>query len=99
MWRGPTNSNGRKGWTMCLTNYLWFESYQNAICETDETQVARRILEARSAIEQRLLSPIRPGSDEERAIKTAQRGLIVLAAERAGRLHRRIDDELQGVLS
>ena len=60
--------------SMHLANYLWFESYLNAICETDETTKAGRILEARSALEERLLSPVRPGSDEEEAIKNAQVG-------------------------
>jgi hypothetical protein len=92
-----TNPNGRKGRTMCLTNYLWFESYMNAICETDDTRIASRILEARSALEERLLSPVKPHSDEETAIKNAQYHLAILTAERAARANRRIDDSLQGV--
>jgi hypothetical protein len=92
-----TNPNGRKGNAMCLTNYLWFESYMSAICETDETKKAGRILEARSALEERLLSPVKAGSDEEKAIKNAQKGLTILTAERAYGGIRRIDDQLQGV--
>jgi hypothetical protein len=65
-----------------LTDYLWFDSYLNAICETDEMKKAGRILEARSALEERLLSPVRQGSDEEKAIQTAELGLKVLTAER-----------------
>ena len=80
---------------MCLTNYLWFETYMNAICETDSTRIASRILEARSALEERLLSAVEPGSDEDRAIKNAQKGLMILTAERAA--NRGIDDLLQGV--
>jgi hypothetical protein len=76
---------------MFLTNYLWFETYMNAICETDDTRIASRILEARSALEERLLSPVRPDSDEEKAIKNAQKGLTILTAERATRGNRRID--------
>jgi hypothetical protein len=78
---------GRKGKTMStqLTNYLWFDSYLNAICETDEMKKAGRILEARSALEERLLSPVQPGSDEEKAIQTAELGLKVLSAERVDR--------------
>jgi hypothetical protein len=82
---------------MCLTNYLWFESYMNAICETDETRKAGRILEARSALEERLMSPVKAGSDEEKAIKNAQKGLTILTAERAYGGIRRIDDLLHGV--
>ena len=80
---------------MCLTNYLWFDSYLNAICETDETRIAGRILEARSALEQRLLSPVRRGSDEEKAIQTAELGLKVLTAERVNQ--EPDTDPLQGV--
>jgi hypothetical protein len=78
-----------------LTNYLWYESYLNAICETDETRKAGRILEARSALEERLLSPVQPGSDEEKAIQTAELGLKVLSAERVDREPNA--DPLQGV--
>ena len=41
-----------------------------------------RIYEALAAIEQRRLSDLEPGSDEERALKDAQRGLLALKAER-----------------
>jgi hypothetical protein len=68
-----------------LTNYLWFDSYLNAIYETDDMKKAGRILEARSALEERLLSPIQPGSDEEKAIQTAELGLKVLTAKRVNR--------------
>jgi hypothetical protein len=75
-----------------LTNYLWYESYVKAICETDETRKPGRILEARSALEQRLLSPVRPGSDEDRAIKNAQRVLMMLTTKRAVCVNDRIED-------
>jgi hypothetical protein len=88
--------HGRKGTTMNLTNYLWYESYLNAICETDETRKAGRILEARSALEERLLSPVQPGSDEEGAIQTAQRELRMLTPERILHMNGRSDDLLQG---
>ena len=81
-----------------LTNYSWFESYVNAICEADDTKKAGLLLEARSAVEQRLLSPVRPGSDEDKAIKAAQVGLRVLTAERVT-VTGRLDDHLQGVPS
>jgi hypothetical protein len=58
-----------------LTNYLWFEPYKNAVCETDDSRLRGRVLEARAAIEQRLLSPVNPGSDEDRALQSAQMGL------------------------
>jgi hypothetical protein len=80
-----------------LTNYLWFDSYLNAICETDDTRAAGRILEARSALEERLLSPVAPSSEEETAIKSAQMGLRILTAERIVRANSRIDDPMQGV--
>jgi hypothetical protein len=76
---------------------LWFETYLNAICETDDTKKAGRILEARSALEERLLSPVKPGSEEETAIKGAQRGLRILTAERIVRANGRIEDPTQGV--
>jgi hypothetical protein len=79
-----------------LTNYLWFESYVNAICETDDTRIAGRILEARSALEERLLSPVTPGSDEEKAIQTAQIALRMLSAERVPHMNGLSDDFLQG---
>ena len=78
---------------MCLTNYLWFESYQNAICETDETKKAGLLLEARSALEQRLLSPVRSNSEEEVAINNALEALAML--ERNARVNRRVDDLLR----
>jgi hypothetical protein len=95
------NLNRRKGTIMSgqLTNYLWFDSYLNAICETDDTKQAGRILEARSALEERLLSPVGPGSDEEKAIETAQTGLKKLAAERVNQANHDSDDFLQGVPS
>jgi hypothetical protein len=77
---------------MCLTNYLWFQSYQNAICETDETKKAGLLLEARSALEQRLLSPVRSNSEEEVAINNALETLAMLTVERNARVNRRVDD-------
>jgi hypothetical protein len=37
--------------------YLWQDSYISALTETDEIKLRSCILEARSALEQRLLSP------------------------------------------
>jgi len=67
---------------MSHPTYLWEEPYIAAIYETDDANMAGRILEATSAIEQRLLSPVEPFSDEDRAIQNAQRGLATLRAER-----------------
>jgi hypothetical protein len=53
-----------------------------ALLETDDSKLARRVYEALAAIEQRLLSPIEPGSDEEKALKTAQKLLTVIKAEK-----------------
>jgi hypothetical protein len=80
-----------------LANYLWFESYLNAICETDDARTAGRILEARYALEERLLSPVAPGSEEETAIKSAQLGLSILTAERIVRANGWIEDPMRGV--
>jgi hypothetical protein len=63
-------------------NYLWFPPYYEAICETDDSLMPARLLEARAALEQRLLSPIEPNSEEMRAILSAQTGLERLKAER-----------------
>ena len=43
--------------------YTWEKTYLSAVYETDDAKMAGRILEAQSAMEQRLLSPI---GDEER---------------------------------
>ena len=67
---------------MSLPTYAWQEPYIAAVRETDDEKMLGRILEATSAIEQRLLSPVEPGSEEDRAIKKAERGLATLRAER-----------------
>jgi len=60
--------------------YPWQAAYLAAVCETDDSLKDGRILEARSALEQRLLSPIE--GEEYRAIENAERALEVLRAER-----------------
>jgi hypothetical protein len=60
--------------------YPWQAAYLAAACETDDSLMDGRILEARSALEQRLLSPVE--GEEYRAIKNAERALEVLRAER-----------------
>jgi hypothetical protein len=67
---------------MTRRTYAWQERYIAAVRETDDANTLGLILEAASAIEQRLLLPLEPGSDEDRALKIAQRGLATLRAER-----------------
>lgn len=65
--------------------YPWQALYLAAILETDNAAMPLRIHEALSAIEQRRLSPIEPGSEEERALERAERGILTLKAERVDR--------------
>jgi hypothetical protein len=65
-----------------MQNYSWYAPYYEAICETDDSLMPDRILEALSAIEERLLSPIELESEELRAIENAQTGLERLKDER-----------------
>jgi hypothetical protein len=62
--------------------YLWYPAYFAAVCETNDELMPGRVLEALAAIEQRLLAPIEPGSDELGAIYDAQNGLQTLKTER-----------------
>jgi hypothetical protein len=59
--------------------YRWQQTYLAAISETDDGRLPGRILEARSAIEQRLLSPIE--ADELTAIENAHQALEMLQRE------------------
>jgi hypothetical protein len=70
----------RRRWLMDQTNYLWQAAYLAAVCETDNSLMDGRILEARAALEQRLLSPIE--DEEYRAIENAEKALEVLRVER-----------------
>ena len=65
--------------------YSWQPDYIGALLETDDSKLAHRTYEAVAAIEQRLLSPLEPGSDEEKALKTAQKLLAVIKAEKLDR--------------
>jgi hypothetical protein len=60
--------------------YPWQAAYLAAVCETDDSLMDGRILEARAALEHRLLSPIE--GEESRAIENAKKALEVLRAER-----------------
>jgi len=62
--------------------YTWEKTYLSAVYETDNAKMGGRILEAQSAMEQRLLSPI--GEEERAALEQALEGLTTLRAERAG---------------
>jgi hypothetical protein len=61
--------------------YWWQACYIEALLETDQNFKVARIYEAIAALEQRLLSPIEPGSDEDIKIKAAQAGLTRLRSE------------------
>jgi hypothetical protein len=65
-----------------MNSYSWEESYLAAVRETDKSLMEGRIYEALAAIEQRWLSPVEPGSDEDRALKNAEAGVKALIAER-----------------
>jgi hypothetical protein len=65
---------------MDQTNYLWQAAYMAAVYETDDSLMDGRILEARAALEQRLLSPIE--GEEYRAVENAEKALEVLRTER-----------------
>ena len=62
--------------------YMWQTAYNAAVLETDNGKIPLRIYEALAAIEQRRLSDLEAGSDEERALEEAERGLLALKAER-----------------
>jgi hypothetical protein len=61
--------------------YWWWVCYNEAVLETNPNLKVGRIYEAIAAIEQRLLSPIEPCSDEAVALKAASAGLARLKSE------------------
>jgi len=65
-----------------IERYLRETAYRAAILETDNAAIPQRIYEALAAIEQRRLSDHEPGSEEDRALEEAERGLLALKAER-----------------
>jgi hypothetical protein len=71
--------------------YSWQAAYLAAVCETDDSLMDGRILEARAALEQRLLSPIE--GEEYRAIVNAEKALEELRAER---MHKSTRSESSG---
>jgi hypothetical protein len=62
--------------------YSWQAAYRAAILETDNAAIPLRIYEALAAFEQRRLSDLKPGSEEDRALEDAERGLLALKADR-----------------
>ena len=62
--------------------YSWEPAYLAAVCETNDEMMMGRILDARAAIEQRLLIPIEYDSVEYRELTSAQKALEVLKMER-----------------
>jgi hypothetical protein len=58
--------------------YSWQLDYIAALLEVDESKANRRLYEAISAIEQRLLAPLEAGSADEVALRQAQRVIAVL---------------------
>jgi hypothetical protein len=58
--------------------YTWQPAYHAAVFETEAARTMERILEARAAMEQRLLSPIKQEGTEHRELIDAQNALDVL---------------------
>ena len=69
-------------------NYIWQTAYLAAVCETKDELMMGRILEARAAIEQRLLVPIEQDGAEYRGIVAAEKALEVLKSERVDKSER-----------
>jgi hypothetical protein len=64
--------------------YTWHHAYYAAACEMEDARMMGRIFEARAAIEQRLLSPIKQDGREYRELVIAQNILEALACEHRG---------------
>jgi hypothetical protein len=64
--------------TEARTVYLWQDDYIRALAETDPVKQQQLVYHAMVAIEQRRLSPLEPGSDEDQAIQRAERALQIL---------------------
>jgi hypothetical protein len=62
--------------------YDWQQPYTAAIWETDNLSIKGRIYEALSAVQERRLSPVELGSDEDRALTEADTGIQSLITER-----------------
>jgi len=55
--------------------YSWQQDYIAALRETDDAKLPYLIYEAIAAIEQRLLSHVKPDSDEDKALRAAQKSI------------------------
>ena len=64
--------------------YPWQAAFHAVILETDPAAMPLRVFDALSAIEERRLRPVDPGSDEERALENAKQSILTLKAERVG---------------
>jgi hypothetical protein len=62
--------------------YIWQPAYLAAVYETNDEVMMGRILEARAAIEQRLLVPMEKDSAEHRELLAARKALELLKWER-----------------
>lgn len=58
--------------------YSWQDDYIAALAELDAEKQREYVYRAVSAIEQRRLSPLEPGSEEHQAIERAERALAIL---------------------
>jgi hypothetical protein len=58
--------------------YLWQDDYIAALAEMDPAKQRERVYKAVVAIEQRRLSPVEPGSEEDQALQRAGRALEIL---------------------
>ena len=58
--------------------YSWQDDYIAALAELDPEKQRQCVYRAISAIEQRRLSPLEPGSEEHQAIERAERVLAIL---------------------
>ena len=68
--------------------YIWQPAYLAAVYETNDEVMMGRILEARAAIEQRLLVPVEQDSAEHRELLAAQKAVELLKVERVDSLDR-----------
>jgi hypothetical protein len=68
--------------------YTWHPAYHAAVRETENALMMLRILEARAAIEQRLLSPVEKDGTEFRELMDAQSALELLRLDEADKIAR-----------
>jgi hypothetical protein len=64
--------------TIPKTDYPWQIPYFKTLYETDFSVLPIRVKEALEAVDQRLKSPVEPGSAEELALKRAKTGLLAM---------------------